>query len=368
MGQVAQACLSFSDWSDYMDKFSIKVEKGIYSKIEYQLWKRLVKKNKEKVVNVQLTTFPSIRVNDGAFLVDVFSPWDHSLGSYLFETLFTEEERHMAISFDSSTVASATAANSMYSTTAIGGITANTSIIDTGVYISAKADKCEVDHLASQVSALEAEKKAKEKEEKKMSMFNFDFGPCTNNDVRLSMYGLAVRNTAGEWVSYNPESKEIINVEIATLKDGGKYMYKMPVAVNDIKVGDIVIHNKVPMFITTINEDGTFGVTDVRAGETKTIIPTRNMFGFNFMTKIVSLFDTMSTAPTADQPFGNMLPFLMASEGEMDPMAMAMFMSMQGGKNNPFAQNPMMLYFFANSKDNKMDPMAMMLMMSSMNK
>lgn len=356
MDYVAQVYIPISNWSDHMTKFSIKVEKGIYSRVEYQLWRRLTKKIKEEGINVQLTTLPSIRVYDGTlFLIDVFSPFDKSFGSYLFETLFTEEERNM-ISLNTNTTATVTASNSLW----------DTATTTNSIYISEKADKTEVDCLAARVSALEAEKK--EKEEKKMSMFNFDFGPCTNNSVRLSMYGLAICNVAGEWVSYNPESKEIINVEIATIKDGGKYMYKMPVAASDVKVGDIVIHNKVPMFITAVNEDGTFGVTDVRVGETKTIIPTRNMFGFNFMTKIVSLFSTMSTAPTADQPFGNMLPFLMASEGEMDPMAMAMFMSMQGGKDNPFTQNPMMLYFLANSKDSKMDPMAMMLMMSSMSK
>lgn len=193
-----------------------------------------------------------------------------------------------------------------------------------------------------------------------MKGINFDFGPC-GNTVRLSMYGMAIQNISGEWVSYNPDSREIINVDVFNMADGGKYMYKMPVAIADVKEGDIVIHNRVPMFVTAINENGTFEVTDVRAGETKNIIPTRNMFGFNFMTKVVSLFGAFTDAPTADQPFGNMLPFLMMGENkDIDPMMM-FFMMGQGGTN--IMANPMMMYFMM--KDNKdFDPMMLMFMMN----
>lgn len=193
-----------------------------------------------------------------------------------------------------------------------------------------------------------------------MKGINFDFGPC-GNTVRLSMYGMAIQNISGEWVSYNPDSREIINVDVFNMADGGKYMYKMPVAIADVKEGDIVIHNRVPMFVTAINENGTFEVIDVRAGETKNIIPSRNMFNFNFMTKVVSLFGAFTDAPTADQPFGNMLPFLMMGENkDIDPMMM-FFMMGQGGTN--IMANPMMMYFMM--KDNKdFDPMMLMFMMN----
>lgn len=193
-----------------------------------------------------------------------------------------------------------------------------------------------------------------------MKGINFDFGPC-GSTVRMSMYGMAIQNISGEWVSYNPDSREIINVDVFNMADGGKYMYKMPVAIADVKEGDIVIHNRVPMFVTAINENGTFEVTDVRAGETKNIIPTRNMFGFNFMTKIVSLFGAFANAPTADQPFGNMLPFLMMGEDkDIDPI-MFMFMMNQGGNNG--AMNAMMLHFMTKDK-NDIDPAMMWMIMS----
>lgn len=232
------------------------------------------------------------------------------------------------------------------------------------------AQKCDTDKLNERLDKLESdlqkkadmEDKCMEKEnETMMKGINFDFGPC-GNTVRLSMYGMAIQNVAGEWVSYNPDSKEIINVDVFNMADGGKYMYKMPVAIADVAVGDIVIHNRVPMFVTAINENGTFEVTDVRAGETKNIIPTRNMFGFNFMTKVVSLFGAFTDAPTADQPFGNMLPFLMMGENkDIDPMMM--FFMMGNGGTNAMA-NPMMMYFMM--KDNKdIDPMMLFMMMNN---
>lgn len=226
------------------------------------------------------------------------------------------------------------------------------------------ASKSDMEDRFNKLEA-ELQKKVDKAEMKKendtmMKGINFDFGPC-GSTVRLSMYGMAIQNVNNEWVSYNPDSREIINVDVFNMADGGKYMYKMPVAIADVKIGDIVIHNRVPMFVTAVNENGTFEVTDVRAGEAKTVIPTRNMFGFNFMTKVVSLFGAFTDAPTADQPFGNMLPFLMMGENkDIDPMMMFMMMN-QGGNNG--AMNAMMLYFM--TKDNKdIDPAMMWMVMS----
>lgn len=227
------------------------------------------------------------------------------------------------------------------------------------------ASKSDMEDRFNKLEA-ELQKKVDKAEMKKendtmMKGINFDFGPC-GNTVRLSMYGMAIQNVNGEWVSYNPDSREIINVDVFNMADGGKYMYKMPVAIADVKIGDIVIHNRVPMFVTAVNENGTFEVTDVRAGEAKTVIPTRNMFGFNFMTKVVSLFGAFTDAPTADQPFGNMLPFLMLGDDNKDIDPMMMFFMMNQGGANIFS-NPMMMYFMM--KDNKdFDPMLMFMMMN----
>lgn len=203
-----------------------------------------------------------------------------------------------------------------------------------------------------------------EKEKKnKMTGFNFDFGPCTGDNIRMSLYGMAVKNAAGTWVSYNAKDGNIVDVDVFNF-DGGKYMFKMPVAVKDISVGDIVIHNRKPMFITSV-DGGKIEAIDVCAGEAKTIIPTTNMFGFNFVTKIVSMFSAFSAAPSPESPFGNMLPFLMMDGDNKDIDPMMMFMMMNNSGSGFDMSNPMMLYFLMKDKDSDSTLPLMMMMMNN---
>ena len=193
-----------------------------------------------------------------------------------------------------------------------------------------------------------------------MKNFNFDFGPCTNDNVRMCMYGLAVKNAAGTYVSFNPATREIVDVDIFNF-DGSKYMYKMPVATKDVAVGDVIIHQRKPMFVEGFTELGGVMAVDPVAGERKEIMLTKSPFGFNFVTKVVSLFNMCGTpTPTMEQPFGNMLPLMLMNEedGDIDPM---MLMFMMNGGNMNFANNPMMMYFLF--KDNKdFDPMMLFAM------
>ena len=198
-------------------------------------------------------------------------------------------------------------------------------------------------------------------EKKEMKGFNFDFGPCTSDQVRMSVYGLAVKNAAGTYVSYNPKSGEIVDVDILNF-DGAKFMYKIPVAIKDIAIGDIIVHNRKPMFVIALPVEGATTITcvDVCAGEQKQIIPTVNMFGFNFVTKIVSFFNIVGdNAPTPDAPFGNMLPFMLMNDGadKIDPIMM-MFMI---GNGKMDMSNPMLMYFML--KDNKDSDMLPLLFM-----
>ena len=189
----------------------------------------------------------------------------------------------------------------------------------------------------------------KRKENDKMKFGNFDFGPCTNDNVRMSMYGIAIKNAAGTYVSYDAASGEIIDVDVFNF-DGGKYMFKLPVAIKDVKVGDVIIHNRTPMFVVGFAENtGDLIAVDIRAGEKKTIMPMRNMFHFDFVTKIVSLFDMNGvTQPSSDMPFGNMLPLMMMSDDnkDMDTKDILM-MSMLANGGNMSNMNPMLLYFLA---------------------
>ena len=191
----------------------------------------------------------------------------------------------------------------------------------------------------------------KRKENDKMKFGNFDFGPCANDNVRMSMYGIAIKNAAGTYVSYDAASGEIIDVDVFNF-DGGKYMFKLPVAIKDVKVGDVIIHNRTPMFVVGFAENtGDLIAVDIRAGEKKTIMPMRNMFHFDFVTKIVSLFDMNGmTQPSSDMPFGNMLPLMMSDDNKDMDMKDILMMSMLANGGNMSNMNPMLLYFLASDE------------------
>lgn len=405
--RVAERLFSRNQWSCLLNDFADLVADKEYVKINYNDWRALSKpvaSNISLELCSDLSGAPIMFIQSGAHTPIMLKANDGSLGDFLFDNIFSKEEQAMAYGYDSITAVSACeAASSAVSALEVkadymnydeiwvsnkydhyadtvdsistakttfqlnvdrcgeaqvynGTTWSNTGITDRTCELANKIDQCPTFNDVNKM----IDDKIKEKENVNMKGFNFDFGPC-GNTVRLSMYGMAIQNIAGEWVSYNPDSCEIINVDVFNIPDGGKYMYKMPVAISDVAVGDVVIHNRAPMFVTAIGEDGTFTVTDVRAGESKTIIPTRNMFNFNYLTKVVSLFGAFADAPTADQPFGNILPFLMMGEGnkDIDPI-MLMFMMGQGGN---FTGNPMMMYFLM--KDNKdIDPMMLFMLMN----
>ena len=193
-----------------------------------------------------------------------------------------------------------------------------------------------------------------DKEKKSMKtndMFNFEFGPVSDRQFRLSPYGIAVSTVDNGWVSYNAKTGEIFNVDIINF-DVSKLIYKMPVAFNAIAVGDILIHGRKPVFVRAINTDGTVSVINYADASVVNIMPVKSPFGFNFFTKVCPLVDFGTNNATSDNPFGTMLPFLMMNDNEnFDPM-MLFFLNGNGNGNNMF-QNPMMMYFLMNKGENK---------------
>lgn len=416
--KVAERLFSRNQWLSLLNDFADLVADKEYVKINYNDWRALSKPVASNValeLCSGLSGIPSIFIQPGAHTPILLEANDGSLGDFLFDNIFSKEEQAMAYGCDSVTAVSACeAASSTVSTLKVTGYTDSdgtyipisnkydnsaTTLTDiagdsintvktyqlnidgygkTQVYdgstwsntgIADRTDMLE-DKIDQRPTFNDVNKmiddKMKEKENVNMKGFNFDFGPCTGDQVRMSMYGMAVKNATGTYVSYNPKTKEIVDVDILNF-DGAKYMYKIPVALKDIALGDIIIHNRKPMFVVALSADGTNTLTcvDVCAGEQKTVIPTVNMFGFNFVTKIVSLFNTLGdNAPTPDAPFGNMLPLMLMSgnDEKIDPM---MLMCMMQG-NGSFTGNPMMLYMLM--KDNKdIDPMMFMMITGAFN-
>lgn len=183
-------------------------------------------------------------------------------------------------------------------------------------------------------------------EEKKMSnMFKFDFGPCNPDRVKMSPYGMAIKNGDKEWVAYNTATGQVVNVDNFCF-DIPNAFYKMPVALNQVSIGDIILHQGHVCFVQEVNNDSnSIDVIDVAQGEMRIVIPTTNMFNFNFVTKIVSLFNMGNiTAPDENNPFGNIVPMMMMSEmmgnndKDTDGFGKLFMMSALMGGQNPFTQ------------------------------
>lgn len=186
-------------------------------------------------------------------------------------------------------------------------------------------------------------------------MFNFDFGPVSGNQFRMSPYGLAVRTEKNGWIAYNAQANELIDVDVMNFDMDGM-IYKMPVALAAIQKGDILMHSGKPVFVRGVGSD-TVQVVDYANASVSSILPVKSPFGFNFFTKIVSLVDFQNINASNENPFGNMLPFLLMSNSNnsqdertgIDPMIL---MLMMNGGNANFMQNPMMMYFLLNKGEN----------------
>ena len=197
--------------------------------------------------------------------------------------------------------------------------------------------------------------------------FNFDFGPVSGNAVRMSMYGLAVKNKSGTWVSYDTKSGDVMDVDVFNF-DGAKFLYKMPVAIKDISVGDVIVHHNAPMFVVGVPTDGkAVTAVDPIAGERKEIMLTKSPFGFNFVTKVVNfLGDTLSGGASAENPFGNLGLMMMLSEDGNGVKDMLPLMLMANGGSIDMS-NPLMMYALM-SGDGKMGDMLPFLFMMNANK
>ena len=223
-----------------------------------------------------------------------------------------------------------------------------TTFAETSSKIEANLDEM-IDKLCKQIDN-------KEKENNEMKFGNFDFGPV-DSSVRMSLYGMAIKNASGTYVAYDESSKSIMDVDILNFEGANKFIYKVPVALKEVRCGDVIIHARKPMFVQAAYADGRFKVLDVFDGEEKTIVPARSPFGFDFMTKVVS-FVNFTNADSAN-PFGNLLPLMLLNDGNAKDNDALLMMALMG---NNFTSNPMMMYMLMNKDGKNNDILPFLLM------
>lgn len=160
----------------------------------------------------------------------------------------------------------------------------------------------ELSHLQEVSKEVSQEVKPKESHS---NLFNFKFGPV--GAARLSIYGISICDKEGRWVSYDKKNNSIIDVSPFNF-ESKEVIYRMPTSLDSVCIGDILIHNETPCIVSEINA-GSFTVIDYFNSTEKTILPIKNIFGFNFVEKLVSLINLDSVSESS--PFGNLLPLIL---------------------------------------------------------
>ena len=381
--------LSWLDFCGYLSDFEDFVYDGVFHKMEYYMWRKLkhIRDNETKVIIEKCgDSFIVIIGNEDEYYR--FYRGDESFGDFLFENLIDVKEydhdwdkynmplsnslnaplteaKNIAIDCGEALKHSLAITKDKLADIGIMPISADTSSSISCV-IDTKVDKAEFDSkleaLSDKIQAVVDKYNNNDKKEiSTMKGFNFDFGPMNSNVVRMSIYGLAVKNKTGSWVAYDAKNEEIMDVDVFNF-DGAKFLYRMPVAINGVAVGDVIVHMSVPMFIVGKSEDGkAVYAVDPVAGERKEIMLTKSPFGFNFVTKVVNFLGNAFNAD-ANNPFGNLGLMMMLSEDNKGMGDMLPLMMLSG--NVPMDSNMLMMLALSNN-DKMSDMLPFMLMMNA---
>ena len=198
-------------------------------------------------------------------------------------------------------------------------------------------------------------------EKEKNTMFEnvfkgFEFGKA---QVKTSIYGPAFR-CGDTYVSYDKKVENYVDVT-ELLLDIENMNYRMPIAASAVAEGDYILHQHKWVRVLKILKGGRLEVEDMQERQVVTILPLKNVFGFEFYTKLFCFADNLFGEVNAENPFGNLLPLmLMSKDSKNDNLLPLMLMS--GGFNGGNAQmNPLMMYALMGNKSN--DNTLLMLMM-----
>lgn len=250
----------------------------------------------------------------------------------------------MAISMSNMTTASNVYDNTVYTsnTTAASSYTftipadynnviTSTSINPNTISIDGKSVEEYIREICDSMHVVKS-KSETTKENKKMKFGKFNFGPITDGSVAMSIRGLAVKNTAGEFVAYDEKNDEIVEVTGMTF-DCGNMIFAVPVALKDVAMGDVIVHNKHYCYVMD-GDETVLNVIDVSDGTIKDIMPAKSPFGFNYVTKVISLMDIGKAS--ADSPFGdNFLTMMYMMGGNIDSKILPLLMMQKGDKMDP---------------------------------
>ena len=381
-----------SQWEQELNNFYARVQAKDYTRIPYKYWQTVfgfTKLNPSEKIILAIDSTGKMALTASNYLFNMNCYVMLPLKSYLEDTYYelpvqaaaclafnvNDLTAYKKVDLSNSNYATLTAANTVLNTnyTTTTDWTYTNKIDTTGHSINGvtyvpydgvcNTIQSEIDKIKVQLDQIN-NKSENKKEKKDMNFFkNFEFGPVKNDTVRLSPYGLAVKNLDGSWVSYDSASDSIIDVDVFNF-EGKNLIYKIPAAPHTVRAGDMIVHQGKGMYVVAdvCEGDTCISVIDPRAGESKEILFTKSPFNFTFVTKLVSLLDMSSIEANPDNPFGNLLPLAMMGDKDCDAATMMAMMMMMDSESCSFdMSNPMMMYALM-SGDNKDMLLPMMLM------
>lgn len=356
-------------WEKELNEFAAAVHKKKFDKIPYDKWKKLwswrdLPNTTDIYLKVCAGTTNRIMISpkgEPDFIIFIDSEENWSFIKYLqskYPTIFGFAEPSTPYPITGLVQPHLTTDMTYYTSSPYSVIA--TSDVISNSNLATQSYKQEYDTIWQTMTATIGNKK----EKKDMNFFkNFEFGPVKNDTVRLSPYGLAVKNLDGSWVSYDAASDSIIDVDVFNF-EGKNLIYKIPAAPHTVRAGDMIVHQGKGMYVVAdvCEGDTCVSVIDPRAGESKEILFTKSPFGFTFVTKLVSLLDMSGINANTDNPFGNLWPLALMGDKDCDAATMMAFMMMNNSEGCNFdMSNPMMMYALM-SGDNKDMLLPMMLM------
>lgn len=176
----------------------------------------------------------------------------------------------------------------------------------------------------------------KENNKEDKSMFNkifdkYKFGEVKTNNIAYTINGLAFKGADGTYAVYKDGTLTNVGDMIIDMP-----IFVMPTSLKSIEIGDVIVHYGVGtdafVIVTAIDKDN-ITVVDPWSKERKNLIPEKSIFGFDFVAKVITPMGMFEKQANVDNPFGNMLPFMMMGDGDNKDMMMLMMMS-QGNINN----------------------------------
>ena len=211
---------------------------------------------------------------------------------------------------------------------------------------------CDTERKCTVAEENKEEKKVKE-ETNMFSNLGSSFGKIGSDQFRLSINGLAVKGKDGKYVTFNPETRELVEVTTGFFDDMKDLLFLMPTT--ELEVGDIILHQNKPYYITVSKDNVVKGI-DFEDAIESTLVPKTNVFGMKYYTKVFNCLGTNNILGT-DIASNPMMAYALMGGKDFDLSKIMMFQALSGqGKGiADFSENPIMLMALMSDENGKND-------------